>query len=200
MSELPYKNADAVQRIEALLEERILVLDGAMGTMIQAHELQEADFRGERFADHGAPLKGNNDILSLTRPEVIADIHRAFLEAGADIVSTNTFNATRISQADYHTEDLAEELNRASAAIARAAVDEFTQANPGRECYVVGALGPTNRTASLSPDVNRPEYRNISFDTLREAYAEATRGLIDGGSDLLDEPRNDVHGEGGWET
>ena len=185
MSELPYKNADAVQRIEALLEERILVLDGAMGTMIQAHELQEEDFRGERFADHGAPLKGNNDILSLTRPDVIRGIHSAFLEAGADIVSTNTFNATRISQADYGTEDLAEELNRTSAALAREAADDFMVSNPGRECFVLGSLGPTNRTASLSPDVNRPEYRNIDFDELRDAYAEAARGLVAGGADLL---------------
>jgi len=185
MSELPYKNADAVQRIEALLEERILVLDGAMGTMIQAHELQEEDFRGERFADHGTPLKGNNDILSLTRPDVIRGIHSAFLEAGADIVSTNTFNATRISQADYGTEDLAEELNRASAALARKAADDFMASNPGRECFVLGSLGPTNRTASLSPDVNRPEYRNVDFDELRDAYAEAARGLVAGGADLL---------------
>ena len=185
MSQLPYKNPDAVRRLDELLEERILVLDGAMGTMIQAHELQEADFRGERFADHASPLKGNNDILSLTRPDVIRDIHRAFLAAGADIVSTNTFNATRISQADYHTEDLAEELNRASAALARSAADEFMASNPGRECFVLGSLGPTNRTASLSPDVNRPEYRNVDFDELRDAYAEAARGLVAGGSDLL---------------
>ena len=176
---------DRTPELSELMGQRILVLDGAMGTMIQGRGLADKDFHGDRFSDHPVPLKGNNDLLSLTRPDVIREIHLSFLDAGADLIETNTFNATSISQADYGTESLAEELNRASAAIARAAVDEFTQANPGRECYVVGALGPTNRTASLSPDVNRPEYRNITFDTLREAYAEATRGLIDGGSDLL---------------
>jgi 5-methyltetrahydrofolate--homocysteine methyltransferase len=183
--DLPYKNPDLSRRLGERLGERILVFDGAMGTMIQARNLGDADFHGERFADHPRPLKGNNDILSLTRPDVIGEIHRDFLDAGADFIETNTFNATSVSQADYDTESLARELNRASAEIARTAVDAHMQANPGRECYVVGALGPTNRTASLSPDVNRPEYRNITFDTLRKAYSEAARGLVDGGADLL---------------
>ncbi|NNL05006.1 MAG: methionine synthase [Xanthomonadales bacterium] len=185
MNKIPFKNPETVERLEHLLSRRIVVLDGAMGTMIQERGLGEDDFHGERFAGHGTPLKGNNDILSLTRPDVIADIHRQFLAAGADIIETNTFNATSISQADYATEALAEELNRESAALARRTVDDFMSENPGRDCFVLGALGPTNRTASLSPDVNRPEYRNISFADLRDAYATAARGLIDGGADLL---------------
>jgi 5-methyltetrahydrofolate--homocysteine methyltransferase len=185
MNEIPYKNPADVRRLERLLAERIMVLDGAMGTMIQGYGLEEGDFRGDRFTDHALPLKGNNDLLSLTRPGVIAEIHRAFLDAGADIVSTNTFNATAISQADYGTEDLAEELNFASAALARRVVDEFVAQHPGREALVLGSLGPTNRTASLSPDVNRPEYRNINFEQLRDAYADAARGLVNGGADLL---------------
>jgi 5-methyltetrahydrofolate--homocysteine methyltransferase len=156
-----------------------------MGTMIQSHALEEADFRGQHFADHGTPLKGNNDLLSLTRPEIIAGIHRDFLEAGADILETNTFNATAISQSDYDTGNRARELNRASARLARSVADEFAANHPGRPVFVAGALGPTNRTASLSPDVNRPEYRNVSFADLRDAYAEAARGLVEGGADLL---------------
>jgi 5-methyltetrahydrofolate--homocysteine methyltransferase len=183
--DLPYKDPDLPERLRTQLRERILVFDGAMGTMIQARGLNEGDFHGDRFADHARPLKGNNDILSLTRPDVIREIHRSFLDAGADLIETNTFNATCVSQADYGTESLAEELNRVSAEIARAAVDGCMKANPGRECYVVGALGPTNRTASLSPDVNRPEYRNITFDDLQAAYGEAARGLVDGGADLM---------------
>ena len=185
MNEIPYKNPDNVRRLEHLLAGRIMVLDGAMGTMIQGYDLDEGDFRGDRFTDHSLPLKGNNDILSLTRPEVIAEIHRAFLDAGADVVSTNTFNATAISQADYGSDNLAEELNFASATLARRVVDEFMAQHPDREAFVLGALGPTNRTASLSPDVNRPEYRNINFEQLRDAYAEAARGLVNGGADLL---------------
>jgi 5-methyltetrahydrofolate--homocysteine methyltransferase len=185
MNEIPYKNPDNVRRLEHLLAGRIMVLDGAMGTMIQGYDLDEGDFRGDRFTDHSLPLKGNNDILSLTRPEVIAEIHRAFLDAGADVVSTNTFNATAISQADYGSDNLAEELNFASATLARRVVDEFMTQHPDREAFVLGALGPTNRTASLSPDVNRPEYRNINFEQLRDAYAEAARGLVNGGADLL---------------
>jgi 5-methyltetrahydrofolate--homocysteine methyltransferase len=185
MNTLPYRNPEQTGRIRQSLAERILVFDGAMGTMIQARGLVDTDFHGDRFADHGMPLKGNNDILSLTRPDLIRDIHRSFLEAGADLIETNTFNATSISQADYGTEGLSRELNRASSRIARAAVDAFMEANPGRECYVVGALGPTNRTASLSPDVNRPEFRNVTFDGLRAAYSEAALGLIEGGADLL---------------
>ena len=185
MNRIPYKNADAVKRLEQLLQQRILVLDGAMGTMIQEHKLEEEDFRGERFADHASSLKGNNDLLTLTRPDIIAAIHRNFLESGADIIETNTFNATSISQADYGTESLAEELNFESAVLARTVVDGFMAEHPDRPCFVLGSLGPTNRTASLSPDVNRPEYRNISFADLRDAYAEAARGLVRGGSDLL---------------
>ena len=185
MTTLPYKNPEQLHSLEQLLAERILVLDGAMGTMIQARVLEEDDFRGERFAGHGSPLKGNNDLLSLTRPDVILDIHRAFLEAGADFIETNTFNATSISQADYGMGELVRELNRESARLARTAVDEYHAAHPGAQRFVLGALGPTNRTASLSPDVNRPEYRNISFDQLREAYAEAALGLVEGGADLL---------------
>ncbi|MEE4216942.1 MAG: homocysteine S-methyltransferase family protein, partial [Xanthomonadales bacterium] len=185
MNKIPYKNPETVQRLEEMLKKRILVLDGAMGTMIQACELDEKDFHGERFLDHGTSLKGNNDILTLTRPDVIADIHREFLESGADIIETNTFNATSISQGDYHTESLAEELNFESAVLARSVVDQFMADHPDRSCFVLGSLGPTNRTASLSPDVNRPEFRNISFADLRDAYAESARGLLRGGSDLL---------------
>ena len=185
MNTIPYKHPETVERLEQLLSAQILVLDGAMGTMIQARELGDKDFHGDRFADHKSPLRGNNDILTLTRPDVIEEIHRHFLEAGADIIETNTFNATSISQADYATEELAEELNRESAALARRTVDDFMAGNPDRQCFVLGALGPTNRTASLSPDVNRPEFRNISFSELRDAYATAARGLIAGGADLL---------------
>jgi 5-methyltetrahydrofolate--homocysteine methyltransferase len=185
MTAMPYKNPGQVRRLEQRLAQQILLFDGAMGTMIQARKLEEADFRGDRFANHPRPLKGNNDLLSLTRPDVIGDIHHAFLEAGAQFIETNTFNATTISQADYGTEGLVRELNRESARLARLAVDQHMSSNPGSECYVLGALGPTNRTASLSPDVNRPEFRNITFDELREAYAEATLGLVEGGADLL---------------
>jgi 5-methyltetrahydrofolate--homocysteine methyltransferase len=185
MMTLPYKDPDQVMRLEQQLADRILVFDGAMGTMIQAHQLEETDFRGKRFADHQALLKGNNDLLSLTRPDLILDIHRSFLEAGADFIETNTFNATRISQADYGTESLVREINRESAVLARTAVDEYRAGGVERECFVLGALGPTNRTASLSPDVNRPEYRNTSFDQLRHAYVEAALGLVEGGADLL---------------
>ncbi len=185
MTSLPYKDPSRVQVLEDLLAARILVFDGAMGTMIQDRCLEEADFRGQRFIGHERPLKGNNDLLSLTRPDVIRDIHRGFLEAGADILETNTFNASSISQADYGMENLVRELNRESALIARQAADDYMARHPGEVRFVMGALGPTNRTASLSPDVNRPEYRNIDFATLRDAYADATHGLIEGGVDLL---------------
>ncbi|MEM9304325.1 MAG: methionine synthase, partial [Pseudomonadota bacterium] len=168
--------------LRGLLAERILLLDGAMGTMIQDARLQEDDFRGDRFGDHPSDLKGNNDLLSLTRPDLIRDIHRAYLEAGADLLETNTFNATRIAQADYGLEEVVYELNRRSAELAREAVDGFDSDTPR---FVVGVLGPTNQTASLSPDVNRPGYRAIDFDTLVAAYREAIEGLLDGGSDLL---------------
>lgn len=175
-------------RTKALYEaasKRILVLDGAMGTMIQRHKLTEADFRMERFADHPKDIQGNNDILSLTQPQIIEDIHRLYLEAGADIIETNTFSGTWIAQEDYAMEDLAYEINFESAKIARRAVDAYTEKTPDQPRFVAGAMGPTNRTASISPDVNNPGFRAISFDELVAAYAEQARGLIDGGSDIL---------------
>lgn len=167
------------------IKRRVLVLDGAMGTMIQRYKLSEEDYRGERFSDYHRDLKGNNDLLSLTQPKVIREIHTAYLEAGADIIETNTFNANSISQADYGMESLAYELNRASAEIARACADEFTRLNPGKPRFVAGALGPTNKTASLSPDVNDPGYRAVSFERLYNAYYTQAEGLLDGGVDTL---------------
>ncbi|MDK9724180.1 MAG: methionine synthase [Sterolibacteriaceae bacterium MAG5] len=175
--------SDRSNELRDLLAQRILILDGAMGTMVQRHQLGEADYRGERFRDHGKDLKGNNDILLLTRPDVIGGIHEAYLAAGADILETNTFNATRISQAEYGLEDLAYEINVAGAKLARAAADKFSTADKPR--FVAGVLGPTGRTASLSPDVNDPGFRNVSFDELVESYIEAARGLVDGGADIL---------------
>ena len=172
-------------KIEDILKERILVLDGAMGTMIQRYSLEEHDFRGERFMNHAHPLKGNNDLLSITRPDVIKEIHKKYLEAGADIIETNTFSSTSVAQADYHLESLAYELNYQSAKIAREVADEFTKANPSKPRFVAGALGPTNKTASISPQVNDPGYRAITFDQLVDAYYEQTKGLVEGGSDLL---------------
>ncbi len=160
-------------------------MDGAMGTMVQRHNLTEKDFRGERFASHGKDLKGNNDILAITRPDVIGGIHRAYLDAGAEIIETNTFNTTSISQADYGLESAVREINLAAARLARQAADEFLAANPGRQAWVAGAVGPTNRTASMSPDVNRPEFRAVTFRQLAEAYGEQVRALIEGGVDLL---------------
>ncbi|MGH8442801.1 MAG: methionine synthase, partial [Nevskiaceae bacterium] len=171
--------------LDSLIRQRILVLDGAMGTMIQSHKLDEADYRGERFKDHPRDLKGNNDLLVLTQPAIVRDIHRQYLEAGADIVETNSFNATRISQADYGAEALAYEINLEAARLARLECDAIARRDPTRPRFVAGALGPTNRTASISPDVNDPGKRNVSFDELVTAYAEQARGLIDGGSDLL---------------
>jgi 5-methyltetrahydrofolate--homocysteine methyltransferase len=171
--------------LKQLLDERIVFLDGAMGTMIQRHKLDERSFRGVRFKDHPKDLKGNSDLLNLTRPEVISDIHRQYLEAGADIIETNTFTSTRISQADYDLEHIAYGLNFSGAQIARAAVDEFMKENPGRQCFVAGALGPTNKTASMSPDVNNPAFRTVTFQELAEAYYEQVRGLVDGGADIL---------------
>jgi 5-methyltetrahydrofolate--homocysteine methyltransferase len=167
------------------LQRRILILDGAMGTMIQSYKLNEREYRGERFAQHGHDLKGNNDLLVLTQPKIIRDIHTAYLEAGADIIETNTFNSTSISQADYQLQDLVYELNKAAAALAREAADAVTAKTPDTPRFVAGVLGPTNRTASISPDVNNPGFRNTSFDGLAKAYYEATRGLVDGGADLL---------------
>lgn len=172
------------REIEGQLRERILVIDGAMGTMIQRHHLQEKDYRGERFKNWKHDLKGNNDLLSLTQPEIIKQIHKAYLEAGADIIETNTFNAQKISLADYHMQELAYEINFESAKIAKQAVSEFMTASSGTR-WVAGALGPTNRTLSLSPDVNDPGYRAVTFDEVVEAYSEQARGLIDGGADLL---------------
>ncbi len=171
--------------IQDILKERILVLDGAMGTMIQRHTLEEADFRGERFKNHHSPLKGNNDLLSITRPDIIKEIHRQYLQAGADILETNTFSSTTIAQADYHLESLAYELNFESARIAKEVANEFTKRDQNKPRYVAGALGPTNKTASLSPDVNNPGYRAVTFDDLRIAYKEQAKGLIEGGADLL---------------
>jgi len=171
--------------IKQLLQKRVLVLDGAMGTMVQRFELTEEDFRGDRFKDSNVDLKGNNDLLCLTRPDVIQNIHEQYLEAGADIVETNTFSGTTIAQADYELESVVYELNYEAARIAREACDKFTNLNPDKPRFVAGAIGPTNKTASISPDVNRPEYRAITFDQLSEAYKEQARGLMDGGSDVL---------------
>lgn len=171
--------------IEKDLEKRILVLDGAMGTMIQNHNLEEADFRGERFLDHPAILKGNNDLLSITQPEIIKGIHRDYFDAGADIVETNTFSSTSIGMADYEMETLAYELNYESAKIAKEVSQEYLEKTPDQARYVAGSIGPTNKTASMSPDVNDPGYRAITFDALVTSYREQINGLVDGGADLL---------------
>ena len=179
---------DRKERIALLrkrAENKILILDGAMGTMIQKHNLTEEDYRGERFADWKQDVKGNNDLLSLTQPKIIKDIHLEYIAAGADLNGTNTFSATTIAQADYAMEDLAYEINYESAKIARQACDEWEAAHPGDVRFVNGAIGPTNRTASISPDVNNPGFRAITFDQLRIAYKEAANGLLDGGADTL---------------
>jgi 5-methyltetrahydrofolate--homocysteine methyltransferase len=186
----PYSAPDAprrerLARLESLLDERILILDGAMGTMIQRHGLKEADYRGGRFAAWKRDVKGNNDLLSLTQPKIIRDIHTAYLEAGADIVETNTFNAQSVSMADYGMEELIYELNREGARLARSACDEYERRDGARPRFVAGVLGPTNRSASISPDVNNPGLRNISFDALVAAYTESLRGLVDGGADIV---------------
>ena len=167
------------------LQKRILILDGAMGTMLQDYNFSEEDHRGERFKDYPTPLKGNNDLLSLTQPEAITEIHHKYFEAGADIVETNTFSSTSIAMADYNMEDLVYELNYESAKIAKRVADQFTASEPHKPRFVAGSIGPTNKTASLSPDVNRPEYRAITFDELRIAYKLQVEALIDGGVDLL---------------
>ncbi len=176
---------DRSAELSTLLQQRLLVLDGAMGTMIQRHGLQEADYRGQRFADHAHDLKGNNDLLVLTQPAIIAGIHREYLEAGADILETCTFNSTAVSQADYKLESLVHELNFEGARLARVLCDEYTAANPAKPRYVAGVLGPTSRTASISPDVNDPGYRNVTFDELVNNYLEAIHGLVEGGADIL---------------
>jgi len=196
MSALPWLHPDRVALLENALRERILILDGGMGTMLQGHQLDEEGFRGERFVDghdshhtHDHPgicdLKGNNDLLTLTKPDIIRGVHEAYLQAGADLVETNTFNSTRISQADYHLEHLAYELNREGAKLARAACDAYTAKNPAKPRFVIGVLGPTSRTASLSPDVNDPGFRNVTFEELVANYTESTNGLIDGGADIV---------------
>lgn len=176
----PYTRA---QELPRLLAQRILVLDGAMGTMIQRFKLSEADYRGERFKDITKDVKGNNELLSLTRPDVIRDIHEGYLAAGADLIETNTFGATTIAQEDYDMADLAIEMNRASATLARAACDKFS--TPDRPRFAVGALGPTPKTASISPDVNDPGARNVDFESLRKAYYEQTQALVEGGVEVL---------------
>src|SRR5260221_1206750 len=179
------ESQDRIALLEQLLRDRIAIIDGAMGTMIQTYNLDEAGYRGERFKDFPHDLKGNNDLLSLTQPKIIQEIHRQYLEAGADLIETNTFNSTSISMADYKMETLAYELNVAGATNARGAADAFMTAHPERTCFVAGALGPTNKTASLSPYVNNPAFRDITYDQLVEAYYEQTRGLLDGGADVL---------------
>ena len=197
---LPWLQPARANALIDALARRILVIDGAMGTMVQSYRLEENDYRGERFADGfdrehepardananpGGDLKGNNDLLTLTRPDVIAAIHAAYLDAGADLVETNTFNATSVSQADYKLEHLVYELNREGARLAREACDAASAKTPDRPRFVVGVLGPTSRTASISPDVNDPGFRNTSFDELRDTYREAAEGLVDGGSDAI---------------
>lgn len=174
-----------MSKIQEEIKKRILVLDGAMGTMLQRYKFEEEDFRGERFKDFPHPLKGNNDLLSITQPEAVKSVHRAYFEAGADIVETNTFSGTTIGMADYHMEDLVYELNFQSAKIAREVADEFTVKNTERPRFVAGSIGPTNRTASMSPDVNDPGFRAVNFDDLKIAYKQQVEALIDGGSDLL---------------
>ena len=173
------------QSLMAAAAKRILILDGAMGTMIQQHDFQEDDYRGERFVDWPSDVKGNNDLLSLTLPQAIFDIHCAYLKAGADIIETNTFNATSISMSDYNMQSLATEINIASARLARKAADKYTALTPHKPRFVAGVLGPTSRTASISPNVNDPAERNVTFDQLVAAYVEATHGLIEGGVDLI---------------
>ena len=171
--------------IRDCLTERILIIDGAMGTMIQRYKLEEKDFRGERFKDWHKDVRGNNDLLSITQPHIIREIHKAYLEAGADIIETNTFSSTSIAQADYDMQSLAYELNVSAARCAREAVNDFLQDNPGSEKFVAGAIGPLNKTLSLSPDVNNPGYRAVTFDQVAESYYEQIKGLSDGGVDLL---------------
>ena len=171
--------------IKEILKERILIIDGAMGTMIQRHKLEEADYRGERFKDWHTDVKGNNDLLSITQPQIIEGIHELYLEAGADIIETNTFSSTTIAQADYDMQSLAYELNVASAKCARNAADKYTTSNPAKPRFVAGAIGPLNKTLSLSPDVNNPGFRAVTFDEVAAAYTEQISGLVDGGVDII---------------
>jgi 5-methyltetrahydrofolate--homocysteine methyltransferase len=174
-----------MSNINKALQERILILDGAMGTMLQAYKFKEEDFRGERFKNYPTPLQGNNDLLSITQPEAIKTVHGKYFEAGADIIETNTFSSTTIAMADYQMEDLVYELNYQSAKIAKEVADQFTGREPHKPRFVAGSIGPTNRTASMSPDVNDPGYRAVTFDELRIAYKQQTEALLDGGADLL---------------
>ncbi len=173
------------QQLRDLLAERILVIDGAMGTMIQRYKLTEEDYRGERFKDYPSDLKGNNDLLVITQPQIIKEIHREYLDAGADIIETNTFNAQAVSLADYDMQALSYGMNLAAAKVAREAVDEYMKEHPGSAKFVAGAIGPMNKTLSLSPDVNDPGYRAISFDEIVDAYTEQISGLVDGGADIM---------------
>lgn len=173
------------EQFYALAAKRILILDGAMGTMIQRHKLEEEDYRGKEFADWHCDIKGNNDLLSITQPDIIYDIHCQYLDAGADIIETNSFNATTIAMADYDMEAQSRDINIAAAKLARKAADEFTAKTPDKPRFVAGVLGPTNRTASISPDVNDPGKRNVTFDQLVEAYMESCEALIEGGSDII---------------
>ena len=173
------------QELERLFSQRILVIDGAMGTMLQKHKLEEDDFRGDKFQDHKTPLKGNNDLLCLTRPEIIEEIHTAYFQAGADIIETNSFNGTSIAQEDYGLQNHVAEINKASAQIGSKAAEKFMQENPDRSCFVAGAMGPTNRTCSISPDVNNPGFRAVTFDQMATSYKEQAEALLEGGADLL---------------
>ena len=173
------------EQLEKILDQRIMILDGAMGTMIQAYKFSEEDYRGERFKDYEILLKGNNDLLTLTQPEAIKEIHRKYLAAGADIIETNTFSGTTIAMADYGMEGLVYELNYESARLAREAADEFTEKEPHKPRFVAGSMGPTNKTASMSPDVNDPGFRAVTFDELRAAYKQQAEALLDGGADIL---------------
>ncbi len=174
-----------LERLKKILDERILVLDGAMGTMIQRHMLEEEDYRGSQFADHPVPIKGDNDVLSLTQPKIIGEIHRQYLAAGADIIETNTFNGTFISQADYKLEDFVYDINYHSARIAKEAAEEFTKLNPDKPRFVAGSMGPTNKTLSMSPKISDPGYREYNYDDFVKAYKEQAKGLVDGGADIL---------------
>jgi len=174
-----------MDNIKEILKERILIIDGAMGTMIQRHRLEEADYRGDRFKDWHKDVKGNNDLLSIKQPEIIIGIHKQYLEAGADIIETNTFSSTTIAQADYDMQAFAYELNVASAKCARIAADEYTKKNPSKPRFVAGAIGPLNKTLSLSPDVNNPGFRAVTFDEVADAYTEQIKGLVEGGVDIL---------------
>jgi len=185
MNAVTPRPSDSTAALTALFEQRIVVLDGAMGSMVQTYRLGEADFRGEQFKSHPHDLQGNNDLLCLTKPEIIEEIHSQYFAAGADMVETNTFSSTSIGQADYKLESVVTELNLAAVAVARRAAQKAEAATPGRRCFVAGAIGPLNRTLSMSPDVNRPDYRAVVWDQVVTAYAEQVRALLDGGVDVL---------------